>query len=65
MTANVEWRLMALAAISEGFCPEHKTPLDPQPLGGWCPACSSRGCWWTIRNGDTVVSTYPHPALNV
>ncbi len=54
-----DWRLMALAAISEGFCPEHKTPLDPQREGGWCAACGHIGAWYSIRNGDTVVAKYP------
>jgi hypothetical protein len=57
----MDWRLMALAAISEGYCPEHKTPLDPQPQGGWCGACGlhAQGAWYSIRDGDTVVTSYP------
>jgi hypothetical protein len=55
-----DWRLMAIAAIREGFCPEHKAPLDPQPQGGWCESCGrGRGAWYSIRNGDTVVTNYP------
>jgi hypothetical protein len=57
-----DWRLMALTTIREGFCPEHKTPLDPHPQGGWCWRCGPDcGAWWTIRNEDTVVTTYPPP----
>ena len=57
---------MALAAISEGYCPEHKTPLDPQPQGGWCASCGHQcascepqGAWWSVSDGDTVVTKYP------
>lgn len=55
-----DWRLMALAAIREGFCPNHKTSLDPQPQGGWCGTCGrGPGVWYSIRDGDTVVASYP------
>jgi hypothetical protein len=60
--ARPDWRLMALAAIREGICPEHKTPLDPHPRGGWCWRCGRDcGAWWTIGDDDNVVTTYPVP----
>lgn len=60
--ARPDWRLMALAAIREGICPEHKGALDPHPRGGWCWRCGRDcGAWWTIRDDDNVVTTYPVP----
>jgi len=47
--------MMALAAISEGFCPNHHTPLGQD---GWCATCGHRGVWYSIRSDDTVVATY-------
>jgi hypothetical protein len=64
------WRLHALAAISEGLCPEHRGPLEasaggrkfhlggsqnPWP-GGWCGQCD---CWWRTEEGTTVITNYP------
>lgn len=52
-----DWYRMALAVISEGFCPDHKIPLDPQPPGGFCAACGQgRGIWWSVYHGDTVIA---------
>jgi len=54
--------VMAIAAIRQGRCPEHGVPLDPTPRGGFCPRCGPEcGAWWTIQDGDTVVTTYPWP----
>ena len=57
---------MALAAISEGFCPEHGTRLEAQPEGGWCPRCGHwcpdcgyQGAWYRAEGGDTAVAAYP------
>ncbi len=51
----MDWRLMALSAVSEGFCPNHKIPLDPD---GWCDACGPRGVRYSIRDRTTVVADY-------
>ena len=45
-----------LAALSEGMCPEHGTPLR---VTGWCVTC---GYWWEGDFGGCVVTTrYPFP----
>jgi hypothetical protein len=53
---KVDWRTAALAAISEGFCPYSHGRLEAD---GWCPHCSDCGAWWSIKDGETVVSRYP------
>jgi hypothetical protein len=57
-----DWYVQALAAVSEGFCPEHATPL---PADGWCGDCR---VWWSISHDPDpflgvpqVVATYPAP----
>jgi hypothetical protein len=43
-----------LAALSEGTCPEHGTPLR---VTGWCVACQ---CWWrAVFPRQVVISEYP------
>jgi hypothetical protein len=45
-----------LAALSEGACPEHGTPLR---VTGWCPACQA---WWSADFPErTVITDYPGP----
>jgi hypothetical protein len=47
------WLAHALAAIAEGFCPNHGVHLTAPGL--FCFACECR--YW-IEDGDTVVATY-------
>jgi hypothetical protein len=48
-----------LAAVSEGFCPEHLTRLESQEQGGWCPDCGYCGVWYTADFAErTVTATY-------
>lgn len=58
-----EFYRRAVAALSEGFCPQHRVPLEPCVLpgdgtrAGWCGACPGG---WFIDGGEVVVR-YPWP----
>ena len=62
MWGTPDWYEQAMAALSEGFCPNHHIILAPdaggtvhiQPTGtwqpgGWCPQCR---IWWHVRKND-------------
>jgi hypothetical protein len=62
LRADRPWLEHALAAVAEGFCPNHGVPLTRL---GFCFACE---CVYSLDDG-TVVATYwplwatgPHPA---
>lgn len=57
---HVSWYETALAAVGDGFCPEHKVPLEAD---GWCGTCR---VWWSIGHepdpeigGPVVTASYP------
>ena len=60
------WYDEAIAAVSEGFCPHHRTPLRAT---GWCPECGTYGSWWSIEHENPaeplVVITYANPFFSV
>jgi hypothetical protein len=51
------WYPHAIASVSEGFCPEHRTSLDR--ADGWCARCEK---WWSLDD-DVVVQKFPVKTL--
>ena len=60
------WWLPQWVAVSEGFCPAHKTPLEPVTCtpgwaGGHCPRC--RAFWGDELEKKNVRWTLDHHPL--
>ena len=49
------WREHALAALSEGMCPNHLTPLR---ITGWCVPCQ---LWYRTDPEQNLIAYYPIP----
>jgi hypothetical protein len=57
MSAAKGWRLHAIAAIAEGFCPNHGG-VQLTSSARYCFACE---CRYSIEDGTTVIATYGCP----